>query len=483
MRNIFDERGLITKGIDDYRKTLLDRASVVFADKSDGKKLRADDSSVLGRIFSTIAKPLTENAQLLPLILQSFDLNSAQGKQLDNILWGLHRVKRKSEAKATGLVMLYGDVGVTVPQNSFVVNTMTGDSYSTDSNVTFSQTGCNGVDLEIVDTIGEISITYNIDGQLSGSPKVVLKNTDISLTKRDLALSFVNSINNQSSYLEASLNNDSTIKIKMVDDSSTGNFSSSAIANIIRTYVPVYVSSRNYNSYESKVGQIIGVGTPILGWRGVFNPYYIFPSTPIESDESYRQRGKLLQTSSLGKYNSILMALKSVRGVTYENIQQNTSSNATNTGIINNGLAVTVMGGNESEIALAIFNRISEGIMTVGNISKQVKDINGSSHTIKFSRPTTAPLEIEMSLVTYSDFPNDGIPQIKQAIVEWFNNLEVGEDVHYSRLYQPINKTSGFAVRGLKFGYKGGTLSADDVIIDPSEIATISAEDINIGGS
>ena len=88
-----------------------------------------------------------------------------------------------------------------------------------------------------------------------------------------------------------------------------------------------------------------------------------------------------------------------------------------------------------------------------------------------------------MSLITYPDFPSNGNARIKQAIVEWFNNLNVGEDIHYSRLYAPINSIQGFAVKNLKFGYKGGTLGLEDVIIRHNEIATISAEDINIGGN
>ena len=70
-----------------------------------------------------------------------------------------------------------------------------------------------------------------------------------------------------------------------------------------------------------------------------------------------------------------------------------------------------------------------------------------------------------------------------QAIVDWFNNLNVGEDIHYSRLYEPINSIRGFAVRNLKFGYKGGTLGVDDIIIKHNELATINAEDISIGGN
>lgn len=177
------------------------------------------------------------------------------------------------------------------------------------------------------------------------------------------------------------------------------------------------------------------------------------------------------------------MALKSVKGVVYENVQQNTSPNPTNSGIINNGVAITVMGGNEDEIALAIFNSVSEGIATSGDILKMVKDINGFEHEIRFSRPKIVPLELSLSLITYPNFPVNGNAKIRQAIVEWFNSLNVGEDIHYSRLYEPINSIQGFAVKNLKFGYKGGTLSTEDIIIRHDEIATLDASDIIIGGS
>ena len=147
MPNRFDERGVIIQGIDAFRKDMSDAAKQSFASKLGGKELRVDDSSMLGRVFATVAKPLVQNAEILPLILQAFDINSAEGQQLDNILWGLHRIKRKAESQATGMVMLYGDLGTFVAKGSSVGNSLTGNSYQTDSNVTFKTNDANGVDI------------------------------------------------------------------------------------------------------------------------------------------------------------------------------------------------------------------------------------------------------------------------------------------------------------------------------------------------
>lgn len=483
MPNVFDERGVIIKGIDEFRKEMSDSAKVAFADKLDGKELRVDDSSMLGRIFATVSRPLVQNAEILPLISQAFDINSAEGQQLDNLLWGIHRIKRKAESQATGLVMLYGDLGTFVSQSSGVGNNLTGDTYKTDNSVTFSSNNANGIDISISAVSGTYSLTYTIDGFLSQSPNIIVDTGSNDTTIRQIADRFVDAVNTQSSYLFANRNNDNSVRIYIIDQSRVGSFSVQGLCSITRSYMPVYVTSSTYDSQDSLAGQVTSITTPTLGWRGVINPFYIFPSTGVESDEEYRYRGKLLQQNNSGKYTSILMALKSVRGVVYENVQQNTSSNTTNSGIINNGLSVTVMGGNEDDIALAIFQSVSEGIMTSGDIVKEVKDINGFGHEVRFSRPTISPLQITMSLVTYPDFPTNGNARIKAAIVEWFNNLNVGEDIHYSRLYEPINSIDGFAVRNLKFGYKGGTLGLEDIIIQHNEIATISAEDISIGGA
>ena len=483
MPNVFDERGVVIQGIDDFRNDMALAAKVAFADKLDGKELRVDDSSMLGRLFAIVSKGLVQNAEILPLILQSMDMNSAEGQQLDNLLWNVHRIKRKGASQATGLVMLYGDLGTLVSQGSGVSNALTGNVYNTDDSVTFSSNNANGVDINISAVGGTYSISYTVDGYLSQSPDIVIQAGSVDTTIKSVADRFVDAVNSQSSYLTASRNSDNSVKVSIVDQSRVGNFQVSGLASIVRSYMPVYVTSSTYASQDSKLAQVTQIRTPTLGWRGVTNPYYIFPSVGVETDEEYRYRGKLLQKYGLGKHGSVLMAIKSVRGVVYENIQQNTSSNTTNSGIINNGVAITVMGGNEEDIALAIFNSISEGIMTSGDIVKEVRDINGFEHLIRFSRPKIVALEISMSLITYPNFPINGNANIRQAIVEWFNNLNVGEDIHYSRLYEPINSIQGFAVKNLKFGYKGGTLSLEDIIVRHDEIATLNAEDIIIGGS
>lgn len=463
---------------------MADEAKIRFADKLDGKPLRTDDSSMLGRIFALVSKPAVQNGEVLPLIFQALDINSAEKQQLDNLLWNIHRIKRKDSGQANGLVILHLSLGTFIASGSEVGNAITGDSYRIDSNVTSSNIDVNGVDLEITALSDEYKLKYTIDGYLSTSPEITIKRGSGDTTIRAVADRIVDAVNNQSSYLTATRNNDNTVKVIVTDQSMIGTFIvTGGDMTVQGTYSPVYVTSTTYTSQESTANQITNIKTSAYGWLGVTNPFPISASTPIEGDEDYRYRGKLELQKSSGKYNNIIMALKSVKGVVYQSVQQNTSINPTNNQIINNGVAINVLGGNEDDIALAIFESISEGTGISGSITKTVNDINGVGVPIKFSRPLSKAVTISMRLITNPDFPINGKAQIKDAIVSWFNDLNVGEDIHYSRLYVPINSIRGFGVRDLKIGYKGGSLSTDDLIISYNELATISAEDILIGGS
>lgn len=262
MSNTFDESGVVIQGLDDFRKDMSDAAKVAFADKLDGKELRVDDSSMLGRIFATVSKPLVQNAEILPLILQAFDINSAEGQQLDNILWGLHRIKRKAESQATGYVMIYGDIGTFVTRGSSVGNSLTGDTYQTDNNVTFSRIGANGVDITISSVGGSYSLSYSIDGYLSESPAIVVETGSTDTTVRNVADRFVDAVNSQASYLSATRNNDNSVKVIIVDQSATGDFTVTGACSITRSYMPVYITSSTYDAQESAAGQVTSIRTP-----------------------------------------------------------------------------------------------------------------------------------------------------------------------------------------------------------------------------
>ena len=148
--------------------------------------------------------------------------------------------------------------------------------------------------------------------------------------------------------------------------------------------------------------------------------------------------------------------------------------------MINKGIYIVVLGGDSSEVAQAIFEKLPVGTLTNGNDSGMAVDIYGNQHLIRFSRPVYLNTEINIKIKTQPNFPQNGLNQIRQQLVDYFNNLEVGEDVLYSRLYNPINNVSGFSVDELTVGVSGSTLGQQNISVNYNEIASISADDITI---
>jgi len=466
----FDENGVNVFGVDEARQIMIDKAQISLAPYSNGLPLKTDDSSVLGRIFSITCVPAVQTAEILPAITSSLNIDDAEGIQVDNLA-KMQRTQRLEASQSTGLLMLYGELGTTIVENSQFKNSLTGDVFYSNNTVTLDASSANGVTLTVSAVSGVYTLSYSIDGYLSESPNIVVQLGSQDTTISAVATRIVDAVNSQSSYLTATKNNDNTVDVIITDQTRVGDFAATGNMSITHSFKPTRITSLTYGSQEAEVGRITTILTSINGLLRVTNPFYIYAAQPIESDNDLKFRMSLKGSTSISAINAVIFALRSVSGVTYANVQTSLD-----------GVYITVQGGNEDEIALAIFNHYAGGFEFIGGIEKTVKDVNGGGHTIRFSRTTPVPLEIRMTLTVYPDFPNGGQIQIKQALVEWFNDLNVGEDIYYSRLYEPINKIKGFSVKSLKIGRLGGTLGTNDVIIGHNEIATISADNIYLGG-
>ena len=179
-------------------------------------------------------------------------------------------------------------------------------------------------------------------------------------------------------------------------------------------------------------------------------------------------------------YSAMYGALRSIKGVRFVNIQENTLD-VSISGIPSHTIAVVVLGGNEDLIGQAILDNIPVGIGTYGDISNVATDVNDNPVTVKFARPDLVPIAINLTLTIYPDFPDNGTALIRQALVDYIAGFNVGEDVLYSRLFTPINGVRGFAVNSLTIGKVGFPLTASNIVLNYRELANISFSDITFG--
>lgn len=478
------ENGLEIDGIPEIRRKLNEAAEKNFEKYLNGLPLQTDDSSVLGRIFGIVSESLALQEELLQDVYARLDPNQVSDDTLDDFLY-LSGDYRTDSAPSIGLLHLYGNIGTSVNAGASAKSPTTGDIYVTNERVTFNNMLAYGVGIKLKPTpqSSEYSLTYSIEGTQSVNPPVVIVSYPED-DEKSLAVRFAQTINNQTSYIFAEVTKGNVVRVMCNYQSDVGSFDVSGDMSIVTSYKPVEATSRALTAVgqlSASVTQISGGATE--GWLEVTNPFAILPSIPVEDDSSARYNWRLSKLgNSFGGYDRLRSAISQVKGVKFKNIQQNISSRS-NGERINQGVSIVVQGGNGQELAQTIFETIGCGTATTGTESYVAVDSEGGGHTIRFSRPKSIPIKITMSLKALPNFPTNGKNMIKQAIVDYFNQLNVGEDILYSRLFDPINRIDGFSVRDLKIGKVGSNITVQDIVLKYNELAVIKESDIIIGGS
>lgn len=68
--------------------------------------------------------------------------------------------------------------------------------------------------------------------------------------------------------------------------------------------------------------------------------------------------------------------------------------------------------------------------------------------------------------------------RIQNALIDYTSNLNVGEDVVWSKLFTPINTVNGQSVNSLQIGKLGQSLGTDTIVIEHNQLASLSFENI-----
>lgn len=157
---------------------------------------------------------------------------------------------------------------------------------------------------------------------------------------------------------------------------------------------------------------------------------------------------------------------------------------------------VAVVGGDDEEIAQALYDTVSAGCDYNGNTEIEITDANtGATETVLFQRPDDLPIRIMVTLVgSVDDLPADYVAQIRTAI---FNNF-YGLDSEIVLDGQPIPRVtmdttlfaSRFPVSVYNLGIrnvgtvkvaKGSGAWSDQIRIGLNESPSLQESDIIVG--
>ncbi len=402
------------------------------------------DDSAFGLLIGILAERESLLWELAEGVYLGLYPASAEGVQLDNVaqLTGLTRI---AAAKSTAVIAATGDQGTTVPLGTQVSVTETGEILETDVAQTIDKADAVRVDISVDTAVDGDTYTVTID---SVDHDYVAPGSSTPII---IAAGLVSAINGGSSGMTATDNFDGTFYVQS-DDGETGHdvdvsVTGTGTMSITSRASPIPVTALNAGAVLVLAETITTIVTPVAGLDSVTNIDDGIQGRDIETDAELRLR---IEGARLGA--GTVEAIKSriqdeVDGVTRAIVIENRTDEVVD-GQPAHSIHVIVQGGADQDIADKIWEVKPAGIETYGNETETVIDSEGNSQTIYFSRPTLKYgwVKVRYTKTSEETFPAGGEDAIKQALVDFGDTFEIGQDMYLQRWYGPMfDATTGIA--------------------------------------
>jgi uncharacterized phage protein gp47/JayE len=250
--------------------------------------------------------------------------------------------------------------------------------------------------------------------------------------------------------------------------------------------------SGNISALPNTVNKI---GTPLFGWYSVNNNNAATPGTDVETDAELRGRFSLaIRSPSLTVFESLSAAISALEGVSrISGFENDTSAESTGTeppnipaGLPPHSVTFIVEGGEDDQVAKAIYSKKTPGCYTNGTTAVQIVSEMGNIITIRFYRPTYVEVFAQIK-VTKLPYWNDRYSdEIKNAIYDYIKGLEISDNVYNSMIWFVANSVMSdfanpaFVIKEVLLGKEEGSLTNSDVVVNFNEAAETSVSNITV---
>lgn len=447
-----------------------------------GDIVDTSSSSILGRLIALDSPSEADLWEAAQEVYAAFDPNSATGIALDNLV-AYAGLTRKEQTFTTASVLVAGDTNTLIPVGQTVSSSTTSEQFTTVGAISLSASNASGVTVSVVTV--QNSTAYTITYATNTGSNTITFTSDISATVDEILNGLKSVITGGHPTLNSSVvgtGASATLVINRNDIFSTVAFTTSVNLGITKVRTIGEVVAVNSGVIQQPANTIDTILTPMLGWDSVINPGAATPGTERETDEELRLRfrnGKFDRATNT--YDAIYSALINLDNVTEVTIYENDTSVVDGNGVPAHSFLPIISGGLSQSIGNVIWENKPTGILSYGNTSVTVTDIQGGTHTVSFSRPNPVVIYISMDITTDVNFPANGNDAIRSAIIQFFtDNFGTGDDVIYSRLYTPINSVQGHQVNSLFVGTSPSPTGVTNLPIAFDSIASISSINIVI---
>lgn len=502
-----------TDSADDILDALMADAKEYF-----GEDLNDDEQAIVRTFYRPIAERMAITQEDIGLVLDSSQIDHAEGEALD-LLTALIGIVRDPAEVATGNVTFSREDPAS---SDYVVQKGKTVQTSSDSPVEFKTTeqvtvkGPSTVDDTTTYSTSNTSYTaktsftvdvthrdsVDVEAEFQTTNSSYTAYIEIADTTNSTAIESATTTNTSmtavgpTSYDVGTLSGDLTIeyRIKIGNSSGTAEMTNASLTKGGQTGVKSPIEAVEPGA-RGNVGSnsITVMPNPPIGIDTVTNSAGTTGGSDVETDNHLRNRAKdeLTQgtrASAPALYNSV----KQLDGTQAVSVYVETST--TTTGLPGEGFEIVVAGGNDLEIAQEIFFTKAAGDTSYGGthgtkVTKTVDIGNGQTYDLDFSRPTEVKIYVDADLEVTDEF--GGIDAVQDNIVRYLggilttgqdiDGLDVGDNVIYGEVEYAIRDVEGVHdITNLEVDTDSTPTNTSNLSITDSEVATADGTDSSL---
>jgi uncharacterized phage protein gp47/JayE len=424
-----------------------------------GPSINTLATSVFGQINGIFAEQLAEQWELAAAIYRAMYPDSASDESLDNVA-AITGALRLAATQSTVPIVCTGTPS-TVLSAGRVVSTGGGDRFASDADATI-----------VAATAWVGSTAYAVDDFVANDSNI-----------------YVCTVAGTS----AASGGPTGTADGITDGSCEWNFVGDGIGFVEHGFTaeqfgPISASAGAIDT-EDSVGAI---ETPVSGWDDARNITDAELGRNLETDAAFRlRREQLLRLAGSATLEAIRSAVLDVDDVIAVFVFENTTLITDGAGVPGKAFETTVQGGTDLDVAQAIFDTKPVGIEThrdpgANGRTIAITDSQGFSHDIKFSRPTTIQMHIEIDLtIDAGTFGGGvqatGIQQVKDTLAAFGDALGIGSDVIILAFACAALEVPGVIdVTDIRIEDTDPPTNAANISILPRELATFDTADIDV---
>jgi uncharacterized phage protein gp47/JayE len=433
-----------------------------------GNGLVVDETNPLIVVEGIISERLSLLEELLEGVYDSQYVSTSGDISLDRVLSMRGHKRQGATNSAAPFTYAAGTPLTTITNGSVVSVTDTGEFFEVDADYTLGNVADKSV-VSVTSVGTTATVTTTAAHGLINGDKVFIRGANQS--EYNILATVANAVGSTFDYEFA------------------GSATSPATGTIfVKWATQIGLVAQNTGPVQALAGSLVTIEDTILGWDIVENLADADLGQDEETDAEFRARSEsILSTIGGGTLEAIKATLLNVAGVTNTIVFEN------DTGDFDGlrppySIECFVSGGTDNDVAQGIFDSKSAGVRTYGNSSDIINDSEGNPHTINFSRLTLITIYIDVTIVknTVAEdgpiFDDIGGPDaIKQAIVDYGDTLEAGQDVWVNNITAAVTSVPGVkSITTLLVDTVFPPVASSNIAISIIEIANIDSANIDV---